>query len=105
MTILRTIPVNLLALPAAVTVRLASLAELAIGAVQRGAANLAALPKITQILLEVKNMLYPMIRNIFPGTRRKRQPKLGFGISLKIPAATHCATCYVNTIISLHGTF
>ena len=103
----RAIPMDLLAFPAAVAVRLASLAslaELAIGAVQRGAANLAALPKITQILLEVKNMLYPMIRNIFPGTRRKRQPKLGFGISLKIQAATHCAVCCVG-ITSLHNTF
>ena len=45
MAILRsTVPMNLLALPAAVAVRLATLAELAIGAVQRGAANRAALP-------------------------------------------------------------
>ena len=42
--ILRTIPMDLLAFPAAVAVRLAPLAELAIGTVQRSAANRAALP-------------------------------------------------------------
>ena len=52
-TILRAIPVNLLALPAAVAVRLAPLAELAIGAVQPSAAYLAALPKIAQWLVNV----------------------------------------------------
>ena len=60
------IPMNLLALPAAVAVRLAPLAELAIGAVQRSAANRAALPKITQVLLEVRNNPYPLIRNPIP---------------------------------------
>ena len=44
MAVLRSIPVNLLAVAAAVAERLAPLAELAIGAVQRSAANLAALP-------------------------------------------------------------
>ena len=43
MAILRAIPVNLLAIAAAVAVRLAPLAELAARAIQRSAANLAAL--------------------------------------------------------------
>ena len=43
MAILRSVPMDLLAVPAAVAVRLAPLAELAIGAVQRSAANRAAL--------------------------------------------------------------
>ena len=64
----RAIPVNLLAVPAAVAVRLAPLAELAIGAVQRSAANLAALPKIMQVLLEVRNTPYPiLIYILLPG--------------------------------------
>ena len=59
--ILRSVPMNLLAIPAAVAVRLALLTELAIGAVQRGAANLTALSKITQMLLEVRNGVSPML--------------------------------------------
>jgi len=49
---------NLLAIAAAVAVRLAPLAEIAIGAVQRSAANLAALPKITQMLLDVRHISF-----------------------------------------------
>ena len=75
MAILRAIPMNLLAIAAAVAVRLAPLAELAIGAVQRSAANRAALSKIAQMLLKVRNSIYPIIRNPTPGptktTRRK----------------------------------
>ena len=45
--ILRSVPMNLLAIPAAVAVRFAFLTELAIGAVQWGAANLTALSTVT----------------------------------------------------------
>ena len=55
--ILRAIPMYLLAVPAAVAVRLAPLAKLAIGVVQRSVANLAPLPNITQVLLEARNIL------------------------------------------------
>ena len=69
-TILRSVPMNLLAVAAAVAVGLAPLAELAIGAVQRGAAYLAALPQIAKVLLEVRNTLYPiLIYNLLPSPR------------------------------------
>ena len=61
MAILRTIPVNLLAVPTAIAIRLASFAELTIGAVQRNTANLAALPKDLQGGLDIRNIVYKCI--------------------------------------------
>ena len=78
MTILRTIPVNLLTVPTAVTICLAPLAELASIGIQRNAANFAGLPKDPQGGLDMRKNFYEYVFKLVSACRHawKCEPKL-----------------------------
>ena len=76
MTILRTIPVNLLTVPTAVAIRLASLTELASIGVQGNAADFAGLPKGAQGGLDIGKTFSKNINASACSQVRKCGPKL-----------------------------
>ena len=76
MAILRTIPVNLLTVPTAVTICLAPLAELASIGIQRNAADFAGLSKGPQGGLGIGNTIYEYVVNLACSHAWKCDPKL-----------------------------
>jgi hypothetical protein len=82
MTILRAIPVNLLTVPTAVAIRLASLTELASIGIQGNTADFAGLPKGTQGGLEFRKKFNGLGVTVECSHARKREPKLGLRESI-----------------------
>jgi len=89
MAILRTIPVNLLAVPTTVAIRLASRAELAIIGVQGNATDFAGLSKGPQGGLGIGNTIYEYVVNLACSHARKGEPKLCLRESIYFPATRH----------------
>ena len=74
--ILRAIPVNLLAVAAAVAIRLTTLAELASIDIQGDAADFASLPQGPQGGLDIRNIVCECIERLRVSPGRNNNPKL-----------------------------